>query len=97
MTKLLTNAQGKAYVTSTGKAETTYWAKIETTSDSVTLSYSTDGVTYTGSVSNHCVVNGETEQFNVGHGIVGFDDRNWDGTIDINNSCIKNSNGNVIW
>lgn len=81
----------------TVSAETTYWAKVETTSDSVTLSYSTDRVTYTGAVSNHCVVNGATEKFNVGHGIVGFDDRNWDGAIDITNSCIKNSNGNIIW
>jgi len=76
--------------------ETTYWAKVETTSDSVTLSYSTDGVTYTGAVSSHCV-KGTIQQFNVGHGIFDYANRNWSGSIDITNSCIKNSSGTVIW
>lgn len=86
---------GHSITSGTLQAETTYWVKVETTANSVTLSYSTDGITYTGAVTDSCEKY-PSQQFNVGHGILDYWDRNWNGSIDMTNSHIY-YNGNTVW
>ena len=74
---------------------TTYWAKVVTGNGSCTLSYSTDGVTYTGAVTDS-LTQGYTDYFRIGGGLEDLESRYFRGTIDMANSYIL-QNGSEIW
>ena len=88
-------SEGHSITCGSVSQNTTYWAKIVLTNNTLTLSYSTDGITYTGDVTDS-ISYSSCDSFHIGTGVRSITSRYWRGSIDLSKTYIESNNG-IVW
>lgn len=78
------------------ETNTTYYAKIVVTDDTITLSYSTDGQTYTGDVTDSISFT-SCDSFHIGKGVYTVENRWFSGSIDLLGTYVTDSSQHVVY
>lgn len=96
--KLRSWIESESHAIECGSVETntTYYAKIVITDDTITLSYSTDGQTYTGDVTDSISFE-SCDSFHIGKGVYTVDNRWFSGSIDLLGTYVTDSSQHVVY